>query len=98
MGVRVRWHKGAYYLFLNLGGRRKAIKVGSDKRVANSAAGKLRKAIGRGEYRIPDKTSVAPTFASLAREWLERYPMIHDVRPATMRNYAGAVKHHLSGF
>ena len=48
MGVRVRRHKGTYYLFLNLGGRRKAIKVGTDKRVANSAAAKLRKAIARG--------------------------------------------------
>lgn len=95
MGVRVRWHKGAYYLFLNLGGRRKAIKVDTDKRVANAAASKLRKTIARGEYHIPDRARVPPTFAQIARDWLARYPLTHDVRPSTMENYASFTAHHL---
>jgi integrase len=95
MGVRVRWHKGSYFLFLNLGGRRKAIKVGTDKRVANAAAAKLRKLIARGEYRIPDQARATPTFAELARDWLARYPVTHAVRPATMENYRSFTEHHL---
>lgn len=98
MGVRVREkvkHSGEWWIFLHIGNRRKAIKVGTDKRVANAAASKLRKAIARGEYRIPDRTRGAPTFAEVARDWLARYPVTHDVRPGTMENYAAFIEHHL---
>lgn len=95
MGVRVRRHKGQYYLFVNLGNRRKAHPAGTDRRVADSAAAKLRKAILRGEYRIPDAAPRSDTFAELARDWLARYPLTHAVKPATMENYESATRHHL---
>jgi hypothetical protein len=75
-------------LIINIAGRRKAVKVGSDLRTANAAAARLRKAIARGEYRLPDPPVVRPTFAELARDWLARYPLTHDLRPSTMENYA----------
>lgn len=98
MGVRVREKvkgSGEWWIFLHIGNRRKALKVGTDKRVANTAASKLRKAIARGEYRIPDRTRGAPTFAEVARDWLTRYPVTHDVRPSTMENYTSFTEQHL---
>src|SRR6266851_5346793 len=97
MGVRVRSHKGAYYLFLHIGGKRKAYKVGTDKRVANAAATKLRKTIARGEFRIPDRAAerAAGGFQAVAEEWLRTCQGVRNIRPNTLDNYRTAVLKHL---
>lgn len=97
MGVRVRWHNGAWYVFVHIGGRRKAFMVGTDKRVANAAAAKLRKAIARGEFRIQDRAAerAAGGFQAVAEEWLRTCQGVRNVRPNTLDNYRTAVSQHL---
>jgi integrase len=97
MGVRVRLHKGVYYVFVNLAGRRKAHKVGPDRRTANAVAAAIRRKIARGQYLIPSEHR-GRTFIDLAREWLERYPLTKNLRPNTWEGYRLKVEKHLIPF
>ena len=74
MGVKVREHRGAWWLFVNHGGRRKAKRVGegrSGKKAAEAAAVKIGAALasGTGLEILNDKPRV-PTFAQYAEAWL----------------------------
>ena len=97
MGVRVRFWKGAYWIFVNVGGRRKAQKIGPDKRLADEVARKARRAIARGEFRIADRTPARTTsgFTAVAEEWLRTCEGVRDIRPNTVDNYRTAITIHL---
>ncbi len=97
MGVRVRLHKGVYYVFVNLAGRRKAHKVGPDRRTANAVAAAIRRKIARGQYVITNEHQ-GRTFIDLALEWLERYPLTKNLRPNTWEGYRVKVEKHLIPF
>jgi integrase len=90
-------HKGVYYVFVNLAGRRKAHKVGPDRRTANAVAAAIRRKIARGQYVI----QIVPrgrTFNDLAQEWLERYPLTKNLRPNTWAGHRLKVEKHLIPF
>ena len=97
MGVRVRFWKGSYWVFINLAGRRKAQKIGPDRRLANEVARKLRRKIARGEFHIPDPTVARASggFTALAQEWLRTVEGVRNIRPNTLDNYRTAVLIHL---
>jgi len=97
VGVRVRFWKGAYWIFVNVGGRRKAQKIGPDKRLADEVARKARRAIARGEFRIADRTPARTTsgFTAVAEEWLRTCEGVRDIRPNTVDNYRTAITIHL---
>ena len=92
MGVRVRKRNGAWWIFLNLHGRRKAKRVGvgpQAKKAAELAALKLRVRLAEGDGSIFEPTIEprATTFEVVATEWLCKYPALHAIRPATLDNY-----------
>jgi integrase len=97
VGVRVRFWKGAYWVFVNVGGRRKAQKIGPDKRLADEVARKARRAIARGEFRIADRAPqrAASGFKAIAEEWLRTCQGVRNIRPNTIDNYRTAVVIHL---
>src|SRR5215510_7440091 len=97
MGVRVRFWKGAYWVFIHLAGQRKAQKIGPDQRLANQVAKKIRRLIARGEFRFPDRIDARARegFRALADEWLRTVQGVHDIRPNTLDNYRTAIVNHL---
>jgi integrase len=74
MGVKVRERDGAWWLFINHKGRRKAKRIGegeTGKKAAKAAAEKIQAKLALGDMGIleaPAKASV-PTFEEIAKEW-----------------------------
>jgi integrase len=100
MGVRVRRWKGqraVYGVFVDHRGRRTAKKVG-DKRAAEAVASRIREALAKEAFRLPDDLPPAMTFRALAEEWLVKYPALHAIRPGTIDTYRSFVERHLIPF
>jgi integrase len=109
MGVRVRQYKddGAWWIFVDHKRRRKAVRVGTGpraKRVADEAARQIAARLALGDISVFDRPAApttlkaSPTFASVAREWLERYPALHPLRRATMMYWRSFTERHLIPF
>jgi integrase len=100
MGVKVREHRGAWWLFIDWQGRRKAKRVGEGKqakKAADLAKTQLQAKLALGDASVFAERETVPavTFGTLADEWLEKYPAIHAVAPTTMENYRSFTIQHL---
>jgi len=90
MGVKVRERDGAWWLFINHKGQRKARRVGKGKQAAELAATKIAARLAEGGPLVLEQEKpphVVATFAQVAEEWLHKYPALHAIRPATLDNY-----------
>jgi len=95
MGVKLRQRDGAWWVFVDHHGKRKAKKIGTDKKKAQQVRKDLEDALARGDLRL---TGESPTFQAFATEWLKRYPLLQPVRPNTMDNHRSFVTHHLGPY
>jgi integrase len=105
MGVKVREHKGAWWLFIDYHGKRKAKRVGvgkPGKRSAEQAAIRIQAKLAEDDTSVfnpePPAAATCPTFAAVADEWLVKYPAVHAVAPSTMENYTSFTQRHLVPF
>jgi integrase len=77
MGVKVKHWKGAYWLFINHNGKRKARRVGAGpagQRAANAAAIKIQARLAEGDTRpLEDSQVTSMTFRSYATGWVETH-------------------------
>ena len=83
-------------------GARKAKRVGvgsAGKRAADAAAAQIAAKLALGdlsplEDKVPAQPVIAPpTFAMVATEWLERYPLVRGIGADTRANYASFTRH-----
>ena len=101
MGVKVRERDGAWWLFINHKGQRKARRVGKGKqgkKAAELAATKIAARLAEGGPLVLEQEKpphVVATFAQVAEEWLHKYPALHAIRPATLDNYRSFTTQHL---
>ena len=103
MGVKVKQLKGAWWVFVNHQGQRKAKRVGVCKtaeKAAELAALEIQARLARGDLSVltqqaPTRPAAAPTFAELAAEWLRKYPALHAIRASTAENYRSFTERHL---
>ena len=93
MAVRVKQHKGAWWIFINHKGKRKAKKVGSSKRAADEVAGKIEAKLKLGDFSLLDEKTHRP-FDTYYRNWLETYVKAH-CKERTYDLYADAFRVHL---
>lgn len=70
MGVKVRWHRDQYYLFVNHDKRRKAYKAGTDEKRAKKLAAEMMKALDRGTIGLPDPKTPSPLLKDWLKTWL----------------------------
>ena len=70
MAVIARKHKGAWWLFINHRGQRKAKKVG-ERAAAMELKGQIEARLSAGDLGILDKPGI--TFAEASEQWLEGY-------------------------
>ncbi len=75
MGVKIRERDGAWWIFVNHQGQRKAKRIGTGdpgKRAAKEAAAKIQAKLALGDLSIleaPQPVKAAPAFETVANEW-----------------------------
>jgi integrase len=99
MGVKVKHWKGAYWLFINHNGRRKARRVGAGRagqRAADAAAIKIQARLAEGDTGpLEDSTSAPPTtFRSYAKSWVETHAQ-QACKFSTARVYRTNLNRHI---
>jgi integrase len=98
MGVKVRARRGAWWLFIDHRGQRKAKRVGAGpagKKAAELAAIKLQARLAEGETTLLSEVSPPPiTFGDYARQWLEMYAT-PACKFSTVRSYEVNLRRHV---
>ena len=69
MGVTVKFHKGAWWIFINHHGRRRAKKIG-DRATAQQVARKIRQRFAEGDLGVL-ATESGPALTTYATSWLD---------------------------
>jgi integrase len=95
MGVRVRERpkgSGIWWIFINHKGKRKAKKIGKDKRLARDVAKKIEAKLTLGEIGIEQINSKCPTFKEYAESWLS---LPNDRKESTNLDYAMNLQRHV---
>jgi integrase len=96
MGVTVRERQknsGIYWVFINQRGRRKAVQVGQDRKLAQKLAKKFEEEIALNETILRNNRRV-PTFAELAKTWI-RVVVPAICKPSTASDYRGILENHV---
>ncbi|MGH7966728.1 MAG: hypothetical protein ACRERD_33695, partial [Candidatus Binatia bacterium] len=73
MAVKVRHHKGKYWVFIDHKGKRKSKCIGESKRAAQQVAEKIQARIALGQFEIGEEKAQPPTLAEYAATWLNTY-------------------------
>lgn len=95
MAVKVKQHKGAWWVFINHQGKRKAKRIGASKRAADQVAEKIQAKIALGQFTVQDETPKLPLFSEYAAQWLDTYAKVH-LKPGTWRRYSNDIRLHLA--
>ena len=101
MAVKVRERKGAWWVFVDYKGRRRAKRVGvgaSGKRAALAAAEKLQAKLALGDTSPLEEDRRAPSFQDIAEGWLAKYPKVNSISQTTLENYTSFTRKHLIPF
>jgi integrase len=98
MGVKVREKtkgSGVWWIFIDHQGRRKAKKVGRDKKVAEQIAKKIEAKLVLGDMGLVEKKAVtAATFEEYANTWIT-LTVPATCKPSTTSDYIGILKNHV---
>jgi integrase len=97
MAVKVRERKGAWWLFVDHKGRRKAKRVGvgpQAKKAAYSAAEKIQAKLALGDASVFEETRTpARTLREHSDNWLKTYVAVH-LKPGTEEKYRAIMDKH----
>lgn len=91
MGVRIRFWKSAWWVFVNHKGRRKAKRVG-DRETAVRIAQAIRERLARDDFQLEPGDNDT-TFAKYAATWLKTVRL--TLKTSTIRFYEGHLDQHL---
>jgi integrase len=98
MAVKIRAHRGAWWLFIDHHGQRKAKRVGvgpAGKRAALAAAEVIAAKLALGEgLLLAGAAPAPPTLRAYAATWL-RTEVALRVKPITAERYADQLRHHI---
>jgi integrase len=83
MGVRIKFHKGAWWLFINRDGRRRAKKIG-DKESATRVAQRIREQLAVGAVNLPP-AAAEEKLNAYAKIWLAG--LTGNLKASTIRFY-----------
>src|SRR5438067_1120630 len=94
MSVKVKLHKGRWWLFIHHKGRRKAKCVGTDKRAADAVAAKIAAKLALGEFDLAREEKTRRPFDAYYSAWLDSYARTH-CQPSTCDQYDSVYRVHL---
>ena len=95
MAVKVRHHKGAWWVFIDHHGKRKAKCIGDNKRAAQQVAEKIQAKIALGQFEIVEEKETPVLFADYAKEWLKTTVGVR-CKPSTVREYEVILTRHIN--
>lgn len=90
MAVKVKQHKGAWWVFIDHHGKRKAKRVGTSKRAAEQVAEKIQAKIALGQFEIKDEQQRRP-FDAYFQNWLDTYARSH-CKESTVAGYEASFR------
>ena len=96
MGVKVRERpkgSGNYWIFIDYNGKRKAKKIGRNKKLANEMAQQIEAKLTLGEMTLGDNQSV-PAFGDYAKSWAA-VTVPATCKPSTETDYRGLLRNHI---
>lgn len=95
MAVKVRRHKGTWYVFIDHLGQRKAKRVGS-REAAESVRRKIEAQLALGDLGVIDSQNQPqlPSFQQYTEKWMKRYAEV-ECKHSTVYGYKLLVKRHL---
>lgn len=91
MGVKIRFHKGAWWLFINHRNQRRAKKMG-DRQTALRTAQQVREAIVAGDLALTPKPP-PETVQAYAQAWLRGLEL--NLKASTVRFYREHLDRHV---
>ena len=98
MGVKVREkpkNSGNWWIFIDHQGRRKAKKIGRDKRVALEVAKKIEARLVLGELHLSkEPENQAPSFEEYATTWMT-FNVPATCKPSTEKDYRSIIDNHV---
>jgi integrase len=95
MGVKVRERKGAWWLFIDYEGKRKARRVGTGpegRKAAKLAAEKIQAKLALGDRGLLEPDRVVPSFKEASERWLTGHSQMGQIRPSTQADYARTLR------
>ena len=92
MGVNVRKRNGAWWVFINHRGRRRAKRIG-DRPTAERVAAEIRARLQLGDTAVLAPTKQDPTLAVYSERWLEAHSV--NIKPRTVELYGFLLRRHL---
>ncbi len=95
MGVRIRERpegSGVWWVFIDHHGKRKAKKIGKDKRLAREIARKIEAKLTLGDLNLEKPESKRPTFEDYAGKWII---LPHDWKESTRESYRHNLNLHI---
>ena len=92
MGVKVRFHRGAWWIFIDHHGKRRAKRIG-DKATATRLAKELSERLDRADLHVPVAKAEAVTFSQYTHQWLKHARM--NLKASTLHFYEGHLERHL---
>lgn len=93
MGVRIRFHHGQHYVFINHRHKRKAIRCGT-AREANAMATKMRRALAAGEWSLPADDDAPLTLRAFVATWKTTHGLT-ALKSSTLRGYNANLDQHI---
>jgi integrase len=97
MGVKVKERpegSGIWWLFIDHKGKRKAKKIGKDKRLALEAAKKIEAKLTLGDMGIGQDETKVMTFSDYAKKWIT-VTIPATCKESSFRDYQGLLKNHI---
>jgi integrase len=91
MGVRIKFHKGAWWIFINRDGRRRAKKIG-DKETARRVAQRIREQLAAGVFNLPP-AATEQTLGTYAKTWLAG--LTGNLKASTIRFYGSNLERYV---
>lgn len=97
MGVKVKEKvkgSGEWWIFIDHKGKRKAKKVGKDKRTAMEAARKIEARLTLGDMGLGQDETKVMTFSDYAKSWID-VTVPATCKESSLRDYQGLLKNHI---
>src|SRR5260221_3273874 len=95
MAVKVKQHKGAWWVFIDHKGKRKAKRIGASKRAAEQVAEKIQAKIALGQFEMAEEKEKPPTLTAYAEQWLQTYAAVY-CKPGTLNRYTRGYRLHVA--
>ncbi len=97
MGVKVRERpkgSGIYWILIDHQGKRKAKKIGKNKRLAEEAAKKIEAQLTLGDIGFIEEEQRIPTFGEYAKTWIE-VTVPATCKRSSLKDYQGILNNHV---